>query len=209
MGVEQIVSTVAGIKSIYATIGRQNYTLNNQGGVPVDNIGRITVELKDFSERAPGNVILEEIRQQDREHCGHPCRSARAAERPADRQGRDDRRLIGRLPGAGADGRHDPQAHGYAAGAARRRRHAPAARHRVGSRRQPRVASRFGANAQTIGTAVQLVTDGILVGKYRPDDSDDEVDIRVRYPEPERGIHALDDRARRRPRRAWCRSAIS
>ena len=44
------------------------------------------------------------------------------------------------------------------------------------------LANRFGANAQTIGTAVQLVTNGIMVGKYRPDDSDDEVDIRVRYP---------------------------
>ncbi len=55
------------------------------------------------------------------------------------------------------------------------------------------IASRFGANAQSIGTAVQLVTNGILVGKYRPDDSQDEVDIRVRYPSEARGIHALDD----------------
>jgi multidrug efflux pump len=55
------------------------------------------------------------------------------------------------------------------------------------------IASRFGANAQSIGTAVQLVTNGILVGKYRPDDSQDEVDIRVRYPSEQRGIHALDD----------------
>src|SRR5262249_12374693 len=52
---------------------------------------------------------------------------------------------------------------------------------------------RFGANAQTIGTAVQLVTTGILVGKYRPDDSQDEVEIRVRYPSEARGIHALDN----------------
>jgi len=55
------------------------------------------------------------------------------------------------------------------------------------------IASRFGANAQTIGTAVQLVTNGILVGKYRPDDSQDEIDIRVRYPSEARGLHALDN----------------
>jgi multidrug efflux pump len=55
------------------------------------------------------------------------------------------------------------------------------------------VANRFGANAQTIGTAVQLVTDGILVGEYRPDDTTQQVDIRVRYPASSRGIHALDD----------------
>ena len=40
---------------------------------------------------------------------------------------------------------------------------------------------------------MQLVTDGILVGDYRPDDSTQQVDIRVRYPAPSRGIHALDD----------------
>src|SRR6185295_15871830 len=55
------------------------------------------------------------------------------------------------------------------------------------------MANRFGVSAQAIGTAVQLVTNGILVGKYRPNDSNDEVDIRVRYPASERGIHALDD----------------
>jgi multidrug efflux pump len=55
------------------------------------------------------------------------------------------------------------------------------------------MASRFGANAQSIGTAVQLVTNGIMVGKYRPDDSQDEVDIRVRYPSESRGIAALDN----------------
>src|SRR5215472_12917668 len=54
-------------------------------------------------------------------------------------------------------------------------------------------ANRFSGNAQTIGTAVQLVTDGILVGEYRPVDSTQQVDIRVRYPAPARGIHALDD----------------
>src|SRR5581483_9394759 len=40
--------------------------------------------------------------------------------------------------------------------------------------------------------AVELVTDGIFVGRYRPADSTRLVDIRVRYPSQERGIHALD-----------------
>lgn len=39
---------------------------------------------------------------------------------------------------------------------------------------------------------VQLVTNGLKVGEYRPDDSDDEVEIRVRYPLDDRGILALD-----------------
>jgi multidrug efflux pump len=41
-------------------------------------------------------------------------------------------------------------------------------------------AARFGADITTVGSAIQLVTNGILIGDYRPDDADDEVDIRVR-----------------------------
>jgi len=54
------------------------------------------------------------------------------------------------------------------------------------------VAQRFGVSTQAIGAAVQLVTDGIFVGRYRPADSTRLVDIRVRYPSQDRGIHALD-----------------
>jgi multidrug efflux pump len=54
------------------------------------------------------------------------------------------------------------------------------------------VAQRFGVSTQQIGAAVELVTDGIFVGRYRPADSTRLVDIRVRYPSAERGIHALD-----------------
>jgi multidrug efflux pump len=39
---------------------------------------------------------------------------------------------------------------------------------------------------------VQLVTNGVKVGEYRPDRADDAVDIRLRYPESARGINALD-----------------
>ena len=39
---------------------------------------------------------------------------------------------------------------------------------------------------------VQLVTNGIKIGEYRPDDSDDEIDIRVRYPEQYRSLSQID-----------------
>ncbi len=54
------------------------------------------------------------------------------------------------------------------------------------------LAGRFGADISTIGAIVQLVTNGILVDKYRPDNSDDEVDIRVRFPEEYRMIEEFD-----------------
>lgn len=50
----------------------------------------------------------------------------------------------------------------------------------------------YGADVSSAGIAVQLVTNGVKIGEYRPDGADDAVDIRVRYPEEERGIKALD-----------------
>lgn len=55
-----------------------------------------------------------------------------------------------------------------------------------------RQAALYGVNVAEAGMAVQLITDGVLVGKYRPDDAEDEIDIRVRYPENERSIETLD-----------------
>ena len=54
-------------------------------------------------------------------------------------------------------------------------------------------AAMLGADIASVGAAIQLVTNGVLVGKYRPDDVDDEVDIRVRYPEEYRAITQLDE----------------
>ncbi len=54
-------------------------------------------------------------------------------------------------------------------------------------------AALYGADVAAAGLAVQLVTNGVKVGEYRPDDADDSVDIRVRYPRGERGINAIGE----------------
>jgi multidrug efflux pump len=54
-------------------------------------------------------------------------------------------------------------------------------------------AARFGADITLVGAMVQLVTNGIKIGEYRPDDSDDEIDIRVRYPAGSRNLSQIDD----------------
>jgi multidrug efflux pump len=51
----------------------------------------------------------------------------------------------------------------------------------------------YGADVSQVGIAVQLVTNGVMVGQYRPDRADDAVDIRVRFPEDARGINALSE----------------
>lgn len=54
-----------------------------------------------------------------------------------------------------------------------------------------REAARYGADISLLGDAVQMLTQGIRLGGYRPDDADEEVDIRVRFPFDERNLAQL------------------
>ncbi len=185
--------TVPGIRAVYATSGGQGNSMNNQGGEPVDNIGHVSLEMKDYRLRRPGKEIEEEIRRKTANIPGVNI----------------EIREPGNGPSSGKDIMIDVSSDNYLSLAqvtTAIREHMnkmPGLRDVEDTRPLPGIewdldinremASRFGANAQSIGTAVQLVTNGIMVGKYRPDDSQDEVDIRVRYPSESRGIAALDN----------------
>ncbi len=54
-------------------------------------------------------------------------------------------------------------------------------------------ASRMGASISSVGSLVKMVTSGLNLGSYRPDDADDEVDIRLRFPTASRTLDQLDD----------------
>jgi multidrug efflux pump len=54
------------------------------------------------------------------------------------------------------------------------------------------LAAKFGADVTLVGSAVQLITTGVKVGEYRPDDAEDEIDIRVRLPYERRTLEQLD-----------------
>ncbi|HTM78266.1 MAG TPA: efflux RND transporter permease subunit, partial [Devosia sp.] len=53
-------------------------------------------------------------------------------------------------------------------------------------------AAKYGIGVRELSPYVQLVTSGVKLGSYRPDDGSDELDIRVRLPEEERTFDALD-----------------
>ncbi len=52
-------------------------------------------------------------------------------------------------------------------------------------------AGRLGLDVSRIGAAVQLITEGTLAAQYRPLDNDEEVDIRIRYPQSSRDLREL------------------
>jgi multidrug efflux pump len=54
-------------------------------------------------------------------------------------------------------------------------------------------AAKFNADVSLIGKSVQLVSTGLKLGEYRPDDTDEEVDIRIRYPRQYRTLAELDN----------------
>ncbi|HEX4078736.1 MAG TPA: efflux RND transporter permease subunit [Rhizomicrobium sp.] len=188
MSVERRVENVEGVDYIYANSGGNPSSLNT----PVDNIGRITVELKPYGQRRRGDVILEEIRERTASIPGLKIEVRKPDSGPA----------------TGKDIMIDASSDNYAAllqTTDKIRRHLdgmttlrdvedtrplPGIEWDLKVRRD--VAQRFGVSTQQIGAAVELVTDGIFVGRYRPADSTRLVDIRVRYPSADRGIHALD-----------------
>ena len=53
-------------------------------------------------------------------------------------------------------------------------------------------AGRYGADVATVGAMIQLVTRGILLDTMRVDSSDEEIEIRVRFPEEYRVLSTLD-----------------
>jgi len=53
-------------------------------------------------------------------------------------------------------------------------------------------AAKYGAGVNTVGTAVQLVTNGVKVTEYRPAESDKSVDIIVRFPQDKRNLDQID-----------------
>jgi len=54
-------------------------------------------------------------------------------------------------------------------------------------------AAKFGASPVTVGTAVQLVTNGVKVSEYRPTTTDKSVDILLRFPPERRSLNELDE----------------
>jgi multidrug efflux pump len=54
-------------------------------------------------------------------------------------------------------------------------------------------AAKYQANVTTVGTGVQLVTNGAKVTEYRPSDNDKSVDILVRFPPERRSLDQIDD----------------
>lgn len=53
------------------------------------------------------------------------------------------------------------------------------------------LAAKFGADVSSLGSAVQMLTTGLKLAEYQPDDADEELDIRLRYADDKRHLEEL------------------
>lgn len=187
--VERRLLGARGIKGVYTIAGASG---GGRGGGPVDTVGIIFIELLPYHDRGPSKAIMIDLRKRLENMPGI------FAELQEQQSG----------PGGGKDIQIEIGSDNYG----ELDRVVNAVRHQVDtlpglrdvedSRPLPGIewalridreqAGRFGANIGSVGAAVQLITNGIKVGTYRPDDTEDEVDIRVRFPVQDRGVQALD-----------------
>lgn len=192
---ESRLAGIEGIKGYYTVAGQppDNNPFDGTGSAPADSIARIFVEFEPFGQRPNGRLIERQIREA---MIGIP--GVIIEVRPFEKG-----------PPVGKDVQVQLRSNDAAAleRAARLiRAHLdtmeglvdiedslplPGVEWRLDVDRAE--AARFGADVTQVGAAVQLVTTGSLVGRYRPDDADEEVDIRVRFPEEDRDISRLGD----------------
>ncbi len=54
-------------------------------------------------------------------------------------------------------------------------------------------AAKYGVTAASVGNAIKMVTNGVIISNYRPDDVTQSVDAIIRFPEDRRTLNDLDD----------------
>ncbi len=186
--VEARILDLPGIRHVYSRTGEPG---RGDESAP-DQIGRILLEFDDWDARRPADAILGDIRERAADIAGIWVETRKQEGGPP----------VGKPIQVQVSARDTAQLE-------------PAVRHlRQGlaaigdvrdvedSRPVPGIewevrvdrtqASKFGADVASVGNMVQLVTNGLTVSTYRPEGSDDEVDIITRFPLNERSLDRLD-----------------
>jgi len=176
--------------SIYSTTVTTSGTRNDDE--PQDLIGSITLEFVDWFNRRPADLILGEMRERvaplagiflepRKEEAGPPVGKPIQIRVSAEDPARIEPvvRQIGEAM-AQVEGLVDVEDG----------RPVPGIEWEIRVDRAQ--AAKFGADVSLIGSYVRMITNGMKLGDYRPDASDDEVDIVVRLPRDFRNIDQLD-----------------
>ena len=193
--VEEILLEIDGVQSAFTNTGTGGGASISFGGGsgPADEIGNIFVQLAPYGERRPGRQIVQEMRDSTSDLPGIRVEIRQQEQGPP--TGKDIQleltstryealhattTLISEYLQNEVEGLIEVEDS----------RPLPGIEWELDIDRE--LAGRFGADVTSIGATVQLVTNGVLIGQYRPDDAEDEVDIRARFPFDARSMDQLD-----------------
>lgn len=184
--VEKRILDVHGIRDIYTRVGK-----NEQSDDAEDVIGEVTLEFEEWNLRRKAAVILGEVSDKTRDIAGIFI----------------DRRTVEAGPPVGKDVQVEFSSRAVdllTPAVARLRAYVEQDgefENIEDSRPLPGIefeiivdraqAAKFAVTIEGVGRAVQLATNGLKLGEYRPDDADDEIDVRARYPQRFRTLDAL------------------
>lgn len=178
--IEQRILPVEGIKTLYSRSGGK------------DIVGSLRMNLKDWDKRRPADQIIEEvlgntsdlagveieIRKDENGPGGGKDLSIELSSKFPDALNEEARRIRNAIENDGAFINVDDSGS------------KPGIEWQLKLNRAD--AARFGADATMLGANVQMLTNGLKLGEYRPDDVDDEIDIRVRFPADKRDLGRLE-----------------
>ena len=192
--VEAVVLNVPGIENINTKSKIDSGgSPADQQDVPVDAIGQISIELLDFEKRRKAKIIFDEIIENTKDIAGINVEIRKVEGGPP--TGKNIRlevtsvnyesalqatELIRSYFDNNLEGIKDIED----------TRPLPGVEWTVNVDREK--AGIYNTDVSTIGSVVRLVTNGVLVGNFRPDDSEEEIEIRARLPESDRNIDQLD-----------------
>ncbi len=186
--VESRILNIQGVESFYTRSGESN----PGSDLAEDVIGQIRMEFLDWELRPPAEDILAEIRNRTKDIPGIQIETQKSEEGPP--TGKDIQiQLSSRDP----DLLHDAT------------QKIVGALEKIGgfvaiedSRPLPGIqwemkvdraqAAKFGVDLTTIGYYIRIVTNGLQLAEYRPDDAEDEIDIVLRHTMDERTLDMLD-----------------
>lgn len=185
--VERRLEGMPEIESRYVRTGSAS-----MAGASGDDIGRITLQLADWDERRRIARIFDEIRERTADLAG--IRVETTAPRAGPGEGKPIQlRLASRDSAALEEATERVRRHMEEMEALEDiedDRPLPGIEWRLRVDREQ--AARFGADVTDTGNIVQMVTQGLMLGDFRPDDAEEEVEIRVRYPAVYRDLDRLD-----------------
>jgi len=188
--VEKFVLGNKGLKTVYTRIGEQP---RGSSEITEDTIGIIQFEFADWKERPSAHEIMDQIRKDTANIPGvlaevtgpragpptgkpvqiqlgalDPDLLPAAAKKVASilAQRSDIRDLDDGLPLPGIDWRIEVD---------------------------KAEAAKYGVSVSNVGSAVQLVTNGVKITEYRPAEADKQVDILLRFPDDRRSLDEIDD----------------